>query len=174
MTSNDGKTLHIFTFKEGLLSKVAHDLRLSVQDFSLEVEEGRVELVVPVRELRVDGAMKRGELRPKTLSEKDKRDILDNMHKDVLRSGIYPEIRFVGEAAGDDVAGEGPSFALKGELEMGGRKLPLRATVERRDGRLRSRIELVPSRWGIKPFSAMLGTLKVKDRVEVELEISAP
>ncbi|MBW2731510.1 MAG: YceI family protein [Deltaproteobacteria bacterium] len=171
MTTSHGGTLHIFTFKHGLLSKVAHDLRLSVAKFSLEMDETQIELTIPVSQLQVDGAMKRGELREKTLSKKDKRDILDNMHKDVLRSGVYPEIRFTGNA--EESAGD-RQFHVTGELQLGAKTLPLRALVERVGDRLHSKVSLVPSRWGIKPFSAMLGALKVKDRVEIEIVLPAP
>jgi hypothetical protein len=48
-------TLYVFTFKEGLLSKVAHDLRLSVQRFSVQVDGENVVAAIATSALTVDG-----------------------------------------------------------------------------------------------------------------------
>lgn len=168
-TITEGK-LRILTFKEGLLSRVAHDLQLSAPTFRIDVDGEQVRAVVQTRELVVDGAMKNGTLQPRTLSDKDKRDIRDNVAKDVLRSSAYPEARFEGTTQGAD----GDRFRVEGQLELVGRKQPITFSAERRDGRLHFRTELIQSRWGIKPYSAMLGTLKVKDRIELHLETADP
>lgn len=168
-TITEGK-LRILTFKEGLLSRVAHDLQLTAPTFRIEVDGEQVRAVVPTREIVVDGAIKNGTLQPRTLSDKDKRDARDNMAKDVLRSSTYPEARFEGRLQG----AEADRFRVEGQLEVVGRKQPITFSAERRAGRLHFHAELIQSRWGIKPFSAMLGTLKVKDRIELHLETADP
>jgi hypothetical protein len=42
------------------------------------------------------------------------------------------------------------------------------------DGRLTGSMTIVQSQFGIKPFSAMMGALKVKDEVEINLEVALP
>ena len=42
------------------------------------------------------------------------------------------------------------------------------------DGRLKGSIAVVQSQFGIKPFSAMMGALKVKDEVEVSFDVALP
>ena len=41
-------------------------------------------------------------------------------------------------------------------------------------GRLSARTTVVQTQFGIKPFSAMMGALKVKDEVEVDLDVRFP
>jgi len=174
-------TLHIFTFKAGLLSTIAHDLRLTVPHFTLDIDGENVRGRAQMTEIIVDGAMKRGVLQPRGLSDKDKADVRENIAKDVLKSATYPQVSFEGTAPGG-VRLEGPAgpdassarFTVSGQLEIVGRKQPISFSVERRGGRLLARAELLQSRWGIKPFKAMLGTLKVQDRIELTLDIADP
>jgi hypothetical protein len=42
------------------------------------------------------------------------------------------------------------------------------------DGRVASTIALVQSRWGIKPYRALMGALKVSDEVVVAIEGRLP
>ena len=169
LTITEG-TFHIFTFKDGILSKVAHDLRLSALSFEIGIEGERVTVRVPTQGIRVDGAMKKGRLNARTLSAKDNRDVIKNIEKDVLKTSTFPAAHFEGRIQEPD----SERFSVDGDLELVGRKRPLTITVERRDGRLVARAEIVQSRFGIKPFSAMLGAMKVKDRVEVEVTVNDP
>ena len=45
-------------------------------------------------------------------------------------------------------------------------------TVREADGRWRGQIELVPTRWGIQPFKALLGAIKLEDRVVVRFDFA--
>ena len=49
--------IHVFTFKEGLLSRLAHDLRLSVTHYDIELRAGRVRARFDVASARVDGVV---------------------------------------------------------------------------------------------------------------------
>jgi hypothetical protein len=40
--------------------------------------------------------------------------------------------------------------------------------------RLKGKVPIVQSNFGVKPFSAMMGALKVKDEVEVDLDVKLP
>ena len=42
------------------------------------------------------------------------------------------------------------------------------------DGRLTGHMTVVQLEFGIKPFSAMMGALKVKDEVEINLDVALP
>jgi polyisoprenoid-binding protein YceI len=161
-------TLYVFTFKEGLLSKVAHDLRLSVQRFSVQVDGENVVAAIATSALTVDGAMKKGNLSPGTLSDKDKRDIAGNIEKDVLKTSRNPEIRFEGTVSGDPEAAQ---FNVSGQLSLAGKTRALTIPIRREGKRLRGRVSFLQSDWGIKPFRALMGTLKVQDRVEVEVDL---
>ena len=44
---------------------------------------------------------------------------------------------------------------------------------DRADGRDRGAVELVPSRWGIAAFKALMGAIRVQDRIWVTFDLPA-
>ena len=56
---------------------------------------------------------------------------------------------------------------------MTGRAAAVSFALEERSGRLKGRVALTPTQWGIKPFKALLGAIKVQDRVIVEFDLPA-
>jgi YceI-like domain len=66
-------------------------------------------------------------------------------------------------------------LTVRGELELAGTtrtpSFELNATA---DGRLRGTLRLTQSEWGIKPYRGMMGALKVRDTVEVVLDVWLP
>ncbi|MHC4831512.1 MAG: YceI family protein [Planctomycetota bacterium] len=158
----------VFTFKQGLLSAVAHDLKLAVSSFSLEVDldartiEGRF----AADSLEVTCAMRDGAEAPATLKDKDKQDIRKNLRKDVLKPAKHPEILFRGtlEASGAEVTGT---------LTLCGRNRDVRAPIERVGEHYVAEVRLNQPDFGIKPYSALFGTLKVKPEVLVQVRIPA-
>ena len=162
-------SVFVFTFKEGVLSRVAHDLRLSAQRFQIEFEDGQVKARFPADKFQVDGVMQRGRLRRHLLSTKDNRDILDNMARDVLFSRRHREIRFQGryEAQPDIIQ-------ITGELHLVGRRRAISFSLQRNEGRLAGEVTLTPSQWGIRPFSALMGTMRVQDRVVITFDLPDP
>jgi hypothetical protein len=84
LDTNSGN-LYLYTFKEGLLSKLAHDLLIDITDFkvNLEVPEAgfaseSLELEIQANSLKVICALKDGE-RTDALKEKDVADIERDM-----------------------------------------------------------------------------------------------
>ena len=161
-------TIHIYTYKEGLLSKLAYDLRVSVTRFEIEARGTEVTASLQASSLRVDGVMRDGRLVRDQLSTSDLGKIRDNMLRDVLRAGEHPEVRFVGRTASRE-----PPFSLSGELTISGVRQPFATMLTLHGERLVADAEIVPSRWGIKPFRALGGTLRVQDRVRVRIDASA-
>lgn len=139
--------VHVYTWKEGVLSPIAHDLRLSAGRVDVTRTGDRVVARVATDSLTVDGVVRHGSLDPTGLSAKDKREIEQNIREKVLHVRQFPEALFEGNEAGE------------GTLTLHGRTLP----IVIRDGE----VEIVPSRWGIAPFRAMLGALRVQDRVRI-------
>lgn len=160
-------TIHLYTFKEGLLSRLAHDLRITATRFAIGALGTELSARIEVEGLRVDGAIKDGRLDRNELSEGDRQKIRDNMLRDVLRASDYPEVRFSGRTKGRE-----PPFSIEGELTLCGVTRPLSFLLLVRDERLRGEVELTPTSWGIKPFRALGGTLRVQDRVRVAIEAS--
>lgn len=162
--------VQVFTFKEGLLSSVAHDLRLTLERFEIEVDPdaGTVEARFWPSSLRVDGAMKGGTLDPGGVSERDKREIHDNITDKILHTDKQPEVRFRGKLAVD-----APLGRVDGTLTLAGREAPLNVTLERAGGRYRGEAELVPTKWGVAPFKALMGAIRLQDRVRVTFDLPA-
>lgn len=161
--------IEIFTFKEGLLSRVAHDLRIHVEAFEVSLVDDRIDARFDPASLRVDGAMRKNTLAPGVLDAADRRKIEDTIRDDVLGTRRYPEIRFEGR-----VDPSTRPLRIEGHLELVGQRRPVSLTlspVVLGTGRwLRGRTTLVPSRWGIRPYRALAGALKLQDRVEVQVQ----
>ena len=154
----------VSSFKEGLLSAVAHDLRLRVERFSLDVEPGTsVKGTFDARSLVVETAMKDGVPAPAALPAFAHAEIVKNLQQDVLQVGRYPEIRFESTAL--------DARQVRGRLTLCGVTREVVGTRRQEAGRAVASFDFDQRDFGIKPFSAMLGTLKVKPRVRVEVSL---
>jgi polyisoprenoid-binding protein YceI len=161
----------VFTYKEGLLSPIAHDLQLRVAAFTIEVdpETWRVEARFDARSVRVAGVMRNGVLRSDELGAADKRTIEDTIVRDVLRAERYPEIGFASAVARAD----GDELALSGVLDLCGRRRDIVVPARRDAGGWTAEIRVHQPDFGIRPYRAMLGTLRVQPDVTVRLRIRA-
>jgi polyisoprenoid-binding protein YceI len=165
-------TLQIFTFKEGLLSAVAHDLRLGLAAFPIELDGETVRARIPLGSLRVDGVVRDGVVQPGALDGRQRADIERAALKDVLRADRYPAAEFDGTAIL-----RGTAFDVRGALALAGRSAPVTFTMEG-DGRsYRGHFAFRPSAWGIQPYRALLGAIRLQDHVRIELaatEVPSP
>ncbi|MCA9693050.1 MAG: YceI family protein [Nannocystaceae bacterium] len=158
-------TLRVFTFKDGLLARLAHDLQLTLGRFRIARDGDAVTGTFWPETLMVDGAVKRGAIDHGALSESDRAKILESMRADVLHTRAHPEISFQGQLAVD-----GATCKVRGALTLVGQTKPVEARLALAGGRIRGEIELVPSRWGIRPFKALAGAIKMQDRVLVTID----
>lgn len=165
----NGGEVRIFTFKEGLLSAIAHDLELACERFSITWDDARskVSATFEPSSLRVLHPVVHGRPSPGTLSARDLSKIESNIASDVLRRG--GEIRFESSS----VVPEGEGFALRGALTLNGRTNEIGASVRKEGGRYVAEVVLDQPRWGITPFSAMMGTLKIKPEIRVRVSVPA-
>lgn len=161
-TSTTG-TIHVFTYKDGLLARLAHDLRLTLRRFEIQRDGATVQARFWPGSLQVDGAIdRRGQL--ETMSDGDRRKIGENIANDVLHLERHPEASFHGQIV---------SGAVEGELTLAGRSASVRVPVQAVGDRLRGEVTLVPSRWGIAPYKALAGAIKLQDRVLVVVDLPA-
>jgi polyisoprenoid-binding protein YceI len=159
----------IFSFKDGLLARLAHDLKLQVERFSIEVDETtrQIKATFDPSSIQVVCAQIDGRDDSSTLSKGDKKKIYDNVTKDVLHTRKHPEIRF----DSTNVAESGDGFAVEGTLQMHGKSRSIQTSVRADGDRLVAELELHQPDFGIKPFTAALGALKVKPDVVVRLSV---
>ena len=102
----------LFSFKDGLLARLAHDLKLQVERFSIEVDDTTHEIKATFdpSSIQVVCAQVDGRDDPSTLSKGDRKKIYDNVTKDVLRTRKHPEIRF----DSTNIVERGDGFAVEG------------------------------------------------------------
>lgn len=155
-------TCTIFTFKDGFLSRIAHDLRIRVKSFWIEADEQRIRAEFDVRSLEVETAMKDG--RPHdALAPADKEKIRATIAGDVLHTTRHPTVSFESESFDAD--------SVRGTLKLHGTSRPLSFRIEKSGGERKIRVTLHQPDFGIEPYRAALGALKLKPDVIVELTL---
>jgi hypothetical protein len=161
----DNATLTVRTSRTGAAAKAGHDLLIEVTSWSATFDmaaEPQLALSADPRSLRV----REGTGGMQSLDDDDRAGIEQTIDEEVLR-GTPIEFRStcVGEGA------DGGPVSVEGELELAGQRRPLSFELAAgEDGRLTATATVTQSEWGMKPYSALFGTLKVADDVEVEVE----
>jgi polyisoprenoid-binding protein YceI len=159
----------VFTYKEGLLSAVAHDLELIVRAFEVEVADdgSRLSATFDPRSIAVVDAVVDGRRSPGSLSDKDKHKIQSNIVSDVIPVKRHPRVRF----ESTDIRQTDGGWTVRGRLELAGTSRELTVQARREDGKAVAEVVLHQPDFGIKPYSAMLGALKIKPDVRVVVRV---
>jgi polyisoprenoid-binding protein YceI len=160
--------LSVLTFKEGFLSPVAHDLELSVQRFTIDVDQDEVDVRVDASSLDVRGVLRDGRLDPAALSEADRRTIAGTIRSEVLKAAQYPEIRYVGRVSD---SGATDQLDLAGSLTLVGVTRALTVQSRRASDRYQGEVVLHQPDFGIRPYAALLGALKIRADVIVRFRV---
>ena len=163
-------TIHVFTFKAGLLARLAHDLRLTLKQYEIKVHARRVQAFAVAESLVIDGVMTPEGLDTRTLSAKDQRSILSTVHDEILLSRLYPRIELEGSI--ETQTDKGNRHMLSGELRLRGQARPIQTELIRSGDTLQSVFELKPSAFGIAPYKALGGAIKLDDRVRVSISVA--
>lgn len=91
-----------------------------------------------------------------------------------LNAKKYPQVRFTS----DEISTTDAGYRLSGTLEIHGTPRPqtVDVTVDDRgpDWSMSARVNLAQTAFGIKPFSLMMGALKVADEVAIEFSGTHP
>lgn len=157
----------IYSFKEGLLSAVAHDLRLRAGGLVIEVSpEGQVVATVDARTIRVEAHMKNGKETGRP-SAADSREIEVNLRDKVLDVGRYPEIVFRSTAQVTRPSGR----TFTGTLSLHGQVRPLTVTTEITAAGETAILTIDHTEFGILQFRALLGSLRVQTTVRVVVHV---
>ncbi len=156
----------VFTYKEGPLSPFGHDLELRVGRFTVEVADDRqsVEARFGSGSLTVVGALVGGRTDPAALSARDRASIEATIAADVLQSRRHPEIRFQSTAVTDD--------EVRGTLTLTGRSREIVCRREMDGARQSASVRIHQPDFGITPYRAMLGALRVQADVLVRVSFS--
>jgi polyisoprenoid-binding protein YceI len=171
-------TVVVRTAREGMAARVGHDLVMEIVRWSGTLtipegvaEESRVAVTLDTRSLEV----REGSGGALPLSAKDIADIKRNALEKVLQVDRHSEVIFESTLLR---RAEGGRIEVAGDLTIVGVRRPIRfrADVREEHGatRVTARVPILQSDWGIKPFRAFMGALKVRDEVEVVIDVRVP
>lgn len=159
------------TYRQGLAARAGHDLVIEAAEWRGHVhapagsgEQPSVVLEIDLRRLVV----LEGSGGVKALTEADKQEIQKTMQKP-LRTQDHPLATFTSTS----VRVDGDRATVVGDLALAGQVHPIEVEVHGADeGAVVGTAEVVQSAWGIKPYTGLLGALKLRDAVDVELSVS--
>jgi hypothetical protein len=158
-------TLSVRTGRVGAAAKAGHDLLLHVTVWQATLEIGEeigIMLAADATSLRV----REGTGGMQALGDDDKASIHKAIDDDVLKRNA---IGFRSTAV--RAAGNGNWISVQGELMLAGQARPLAFELAvGEDGKLTGSAVVKQTDWGIKPYSALFGALKVADEVEVAID----
>jgi polyisoprenoid-binding protein YceI len=169
LTPRNG-SITVRTYREGMAQKVGHDLILDAEEWRASVQVGEdnqpsvIELEVDAQSLQV----REGLHGLKPLSGKDRADIRKNIDEKILRR---QPISF----RSSEVRSTAGKLTVSGELTLAGTANQVGFELETRpDGNLSGTLPITQTEWGIKPYRGLMGALKVRDDVEVVIDIRLP
>lgn len=169
-------TFSVFVGRAGLLKGFGHNHTIAVESFSGRVQvpvEGiqraSVELEVETKSLRVAD---------KDISEKERAEIQAAMHDVVLETSHFPKISFRSVSISNGTPHHSDQrFTVLGDLTLHGvtKRVAVPVVVTITPDRIRATGEVLIKQtdFGIKPYSAALGSIKVKDTVKLRFEMIA-
>ncbi len=167
-------TLQLHTGREGVAKKVGHDLVIEAGRWSAKVNVDADDLTRSTATVTVDTRTLEvisGEGGAKALSDKDRKDIKENIDKKVLKTDKFPEITF---KSGRVVSKGADAATVHGDLTIMGTSRPAAMDISLTGAKAVGTMTIKQSDWGIKPFSALMGALKLADVLEVRVEATVP
>jgi polyisoprenoid-binding protein YceI len=168
--SSDRGRVVLLTARDGLAAQAGHDLTIEVGNWSAEltVAEDDKPTALSVRLdlsslVVIDGT---GGLKP--LTDRERREIGVTARK-VLGVDRHPEAAFTATAF--ESGSNGGGF-IAGSLALGGTTRPLRLHVSKSGAdQYHATASIRQSEFGIKPYTAFLGALRVSDVVGIEVDV---
>lgn len=169
-------SLWVFVGKAGLFSALAHDHEIGVKSFTgrvtvaADASSGQLALEIDARSLVV---------LDKKVSEEDRTKIYNSMHGEVLASTQHQKITFKAVAVTEakPTSAQGYGLMLTGALTLHGvtRRIavPVNVTITAQHLRATGKYTLKQTDYGIKPYSAAGGTVRVKNEIVINFDIVA-
>ena len=161
--------LRVKTHREGVAARAGHDLVLEVARWEATVEvapdpaEPAIELHADPKSLEVRAGV--GGAKP--LTDRDRGEIRKTIDAKVLRG---QPIGFRSTAVRPVDGG----VVADGELTIVGTTRPVSVRLDVAMDRIAGTIALTQSEWGIEPYRGLMGALKVRDDVEVVIDVRLP
>jgi polyisoprenoid-binding protein YceI len=162
---SDG-TLTVRTTKRGAASKAGHNLLIAVERWGATVQlaADRPQSVLELTADSTSFTVVEGTGGIQSLGADDKEGIAQTINQEVLKGTA---ISFRSTAVRQDGDGK---LHVTGDLELAGGINPITFDIEIGNDRLTGSAILKQTEWGMKPYSALFGTLKVSDEVQVSVD----
>jgi polyisoprenoid-binding protein YceI len=169
----DNGRIVLHTFRDGLAATAGHDLTIEVGRWSGELTLNE-DLSPADLQVQIDmGSLivREGTGGIKPLTDRDRREIAVTARK-TLGSDRHPEATF---AATDFKPGDDGGGTVTGTLALAGVSRPLRLQVSKTGpDRYHATTTVVQSTYGIKPYTGFFGALRVRDAVDVDVDVDLP
>jgi polyisoprenoid-binding protein YceI len=166
----------LLTTRDGLAAQAGHDLTIEITQWSAELEVAD-DLSPASLTVRLDMnslVVREGKGGVKPLTDRDRREIAVTARK-LLRTERYPKAEFTASSFDQDRGGGGGGGAVQGTLSLAGSDRPVRLEVARNGGgEYHATGSVRQSDFGIKPYTAFLGVLKVSDAVGIAVDVDLP
>src|SRR5215472_3191602 len=161
----------LLTARDGFAAQAGHDLTIEVGGWSGELtvgDDGKpTDLSVKLDLTSLVVIAGTGGVKP--LTDRDRREIVVTARK-VLGVDRHPQATFT---ASTFEPGSGGGGVIQGTLTLGGISRPLKLQVSSTGGdSFHATASVRQSEFGIKPYTAFLGALKVSDAVGVEVDVN--
>ena len=159
-------TLSVRTERGGAAAKAGHDLLIHVTAWEAELAVGEDQAVTSVQLSADPGSLRviEGTGGMQALGDDDVANIHQTIDDEVL---LRRQIAF----RSTRVETEGETVHVEGDLTLAGETGPIAFDLTAGDdGTLTGSAVVTQTAFGMKPYSALFGALKVKDEVRVELE----
>jgi polyisoprenoid-binding protein YceI len=162
--------LLIKTSRTGLGARAGHDLTIEVTRWQADVTVDSADVARSSVSVEADVGsfeVRTGTGGVKPLTDADRAEIKKTIGEKILHTGQHPAITF----RSTQVAGTPGSFSIDGDLTITGRTQPVTVHGRLADDRVQGSAAVVQSRWGIRPYTAFFGALKLSDEVTIEFNI---
>ena|SRR5690554_195617 len=161
-------------YREGVAAAVGHDLVLSVGEFWVEIDAPNpgIRARFQADSLRVLGTQSEVDAPGAPgggLSARDKSKIEQNLQKKVLETHRFAVISF--ESTAVSLRAGHNEAQVRGKLSMHGVEREIRVAVQPGAQESVARVRLHQPDFGIAPFRALMGALKVGAHVDIELRL---
>jgi polyisoprenoid-binding protein YceI len=176
--------VRLLVYRDGALSTFGHNHVVSLKDFTGTIHlqpklaQSRVELDIPVDGLIVDDAAARRQEGADFASEPSKDDAAatrtNMLSNALLNAKQFPTIKVTGTSGPVDAKN---SAMLDLSVQLAGQeiKLTVPCTLKLEGDQLEASgaVELSHKQLGLKPFSALLGSLRVAEQIKFKYRIRA-
>ncbi len=157
-------TVTVHVYRSGLLSFASdnHEIRAPITSGTLHETQNTVEFVIDTHNMQV--------LDPKLSADKRSQVQEKMLGPEVLDASRFPEITF--RSTRVEQQKDNNQLSVAGELTLHGHTRSISVRVVKTPSHYRGSARLKQTEFGIKPISVGAGTVKVKDEVEVEFDVT--